>query len=134
MAADYSDPRFGVEQCWSTEFLGAINGTVAATVLRRMRVRKAMVLNYANINFKVGGTEAGLRQIVIGRSLAGTGTTAQLGSQALGTMADLSTPLAFAVAGTFAAGDDIVVQHLGTGAGVYNVGVQLFLQETFVNA
>ncbi len=133
MGSQYSDPRFGVEQSIRTEALGAINGTVAATTLARIYLSKAMVLNKARIFCKVGGTEAGLRQIVLGRSLAGTGTVTALGSQALGTVADLATPIAFAVTGTFAAGDDLVVQHLGTGAAVYNVAVQAFLQEVFVS-
>lgn len=133
MSKQYDDARFGIEQCWILGRSGALNGTVAATELMRYTLSKDMVLNKAKIRAAVGGTEASLRQILIGKSLAGTGAMSAFGTQALGTLAN-GAIVDFTVAGTAAANDDIVIQHLGTGAAVYDVEIQLFLQELFVNA
>ena len=133
MSKTYDDARFGVEQCIVTDRSGALNGTVGATELMRYTFNKAVSLTAAKIRAAVGGTEASKRKILIGKSLAGTGSTSQLGTQALGTLAN-GTIVYFAVTGSFAAGDDIVISHLGTGAGVYDIQAQLFYTEKFANA
>jgi len=129
---NYSDPRFGVEQQIVTDLSGAINGTVAATELMRYRCKKALVVTDVAVRFKVGGTDA-VRKLILGLSLAGTGATSQLGTATLGTAANATTK-SLGLVGTFAAGDDIVISHLGTGSEPYNVQPQIFYVERFVNA
>ncbi len=129
----YDDARFAVEQCIITDRSGALNGTVGATELMRYTFKKNVALTAAKIRCAVGGTEASKRKILIGKSVGGTGTTSQLGTQALGTQAN-NTIVDFSVTGNFDADDDIVISHLGTGAAVYDVQLQLFYRERFVNA
>ena len=72
--------------------------------------------------------------MLVGYSLAGTGTTVNIGTQALGTLAN-NTVVPSAVTSTdLSAGDYIVISHLGTGAAVYDVQPHLVVQEKFVNA
>jgi hypothetical protein len=132
MSKQYANPLFGVEQCVTLGPTGALNGTVAATDIGRLRANTATVVSKVFATYLAGGTAA-TRQILFGKSLAGTGAfsgmgTAVLGTQATGTIKDLS------FAGTFAAGDDIYFQQLGTDAIVYNVQFQVFYREQFVNA
>lgn len=129
----YADPKFGVEQCWIGDRTGALNGTVAATELQRYRIKKPMVLNSVVIRAAIGGTEGSVRKLIVGLSLAGTGAMSAFGTQALGTLAN-GALVAAAITGTLDAGDDLVLQHLGTGGGVYDVEPQYFLQERFVQA
>lgn len=130
MSKAYDDPRFGVEQCYILPETGAINGTVGATELYRHQVNKAMVVNSVRLRIKVGGTEASIRTLILNTSLAGTGAAVAIGTQTLGTLAN-NTFVTWAVTGSLAAGDALILQHLGTGAAVYNVQPQVFLQETF---
>lgn len=132
MSKQYANPLFGVEQCMVSPSTGALNGTVAATDLFRLKAKTATVVTAVYASFLAGGTAA-TRQILFGKSLAGTGAfsgmgTAVLGTQATATIKDLS------FTGTFAAGDDMYFQHLGTDAIVYNVAFQVFYREQFVNA
>jgi len=129
----YSDPKFGVEQQMVSDRSGALNGTAAVAEIFRYRFPNATALTRARIRCAVGGTEAAKRQIVIGSSLAGTGATAQLGTQALGTVAN-DRVVDFAVTGNLAAGDDLVISQGGTGAAVYDIEVQVFYKERFVEA
>ena len=129
----YSNPVYGVEQMLIGDRSGAINGTVAATELMRYTMSKAGKVTKAKIRAAVGGTEASVRQILLGKSLAGTGAMSAFGTQALGTLAN-GNIVDWTVTGTFAAGDDLVIQHLGTGAGVYDIEPQIYYQQVFVNA
>lgn len=136
MASNYADPIYGVEQNFHIEKTSALNGTVGDTVLQRFKLSKDMLVTKANICAVVGGTEASVRQIIISKSLAGTGTAEALGTQALGTLAN-GTFVSKTISGTAAqllAGDTIIVSHLGTGAGVYVIQGEIFAQERFVQS
>jgi hypothetical protein len=87
-----------------------------------------------NIRAAVGGTEASVRTVLIGVSAAGTGTTANCGTQTLGTLANGNIVDAALTETDFSAGDDIVISHLGTGAGVYTIEPHVMYTERFVNA
>lgn len=132
MSKSYDDPRFGVEVMLTTDVSASLASTVAATEINRYKIRKDMILQAAAVRVKTGGTDA-VRQILVGRSLAGTGAFSGLGTLTLGTQAN-STTKNMTVTGTFAANDDIVLQHLGTGAEPWVIGMQYFLVEQFTNA
>lgn len=134
MSGQYSDPRYGTRQIRALDRTGALNGTVGATVVGRYNVPYACTVSDVDFRIAVGGTEASLRQVFIGYSLAGTGATVNFGTQALGTLAN-NTVVQSAVTSTdLSAGDYIVISHLGTGAAVYDVQPHLVIQEKFVNA
>ncbi len=129
----YDDPRFGVEQCYLGEVSSALNSTVAATELTRVFVNKDMVLKAVRVRCKTGGTDT-VRQVLVGKSLAGTGAFAGLGTTTLGTAANNTSKSMTITQGTFAAGDAIVFQHLGTGTEPWVLQPHFYVQETFTNA
>jgi len=134
MSGQYSDPRYGTRQLWTLDRTGALNGTVGATVVAKYNVPYACTVSDVDFRIAVGGTEASLRQLLVGYSSAGTGTTVNIGTQALGTLANNTVVPSALTSTTLSAGDYIVISHLGTGAGVYDVQPVLVIQEKFVNA
>jgi len=132
MPDSYSDPRFGVEQMFVTDRTGSLVGTFAATEVFRYTFKKASLVNAVYARYGAAGTATD-QNFVMGRSLGGTGTTAQLGTCIHGTQAVLTVKdLSFT--GTFAANDDIVFSKLGTGTEVTDVEFQVYYQEIFANA
>lgn len=131
MGKEYADPRFGVEQKFETDITGAINGTVAATELFRYRMKKAANINAIYARFKAGGTD-GVRKVIIGTAAAGGSITA-IGTATLGTQAN-NTTKDLSISGAVAAGEEIIFQHLGTGAEPWNLSFGVFYQEKFTNA
>ena len=131
MPIKYDDARFGVEQPWTTDLTGSLASTVAATELFRYRFKKAMAINAVYARYKVGGTDA-VRKVIIGTAAAGGSITA-IGTATLGTQAN-NTTANLSISGAVAANEEIIFQHLGTGAEPWNVQFTLFLQEKFVNA
>lgn len=134
MGKDYADPRFGVKKLLAGDTTASLASTVAATELMRFRFMEAVSVTDWNMWVKTGGTEASLRTILIGTSLAGTGAFSAIGTQTLGTLANGTTQDAALTATAIAAGDDIVIQHLGTGAAVYAIRPLIQYVEAFVNA
>lgn len=128
----YADPKFGLEQCVVLPTSGSLAGTVAATEITRFKSKRACVVSDVGLYFTAGGTNA-TRKLLLGLSLAGTGSTSQLGTYTLGTQATKTTVLA-GLSGTYAAGDDIVISHLGTDANVFDVRASIFYNEKFVQA
>jgi len=131
MGKDYADPRFGVQQSYVTDLTGALNGTVGATELFRYIHKKAATIDDIGVRFKAGGTAA-TRQIIIGTATSGGAMTA-IGTAVLGTQATNTTKL-LGISGAIAAGEELVFQHLGTDAIVYNIEFQPFYTEKFVDA
>ena len=130
----YSDPRFGVVQMLPMSETGSLAGTVAATEVARYQFDTPIVLKNIRLRMKVGGTEAGIRKLIFSSQLAGTGALVAIGTQALGTMADntfVNTGISGSGTTALAAGDAIVLQQLGTAAGVYNVQAEIFYVENF---
>ena len=132
MSKNYANPLFGVEQCVVLPTTGSLVGTYATTEKTRKKFKRASYVSDVGLYFTAGGTAA-TRLIHIGRSLAGTGTTAQLGTYVLGTQASAATLLT-GLTGTFAANDDIVISATGTDAIVYDIRPSIFYSEIFVNA
>lgn len=128
----YSDPKFGVEQLFGpTELSGSLASTVGATILNRYLIKKAMNINAVYAYCKTGGTDA-VRKIQIGTAAQG-GAATYIGTATLGTQADKTTKN-LSISGAVAAGEEIVIAHLGTGAEPWNVQFTFFLQEKFTNA
>lgn len=131
MSKAYSDARFGTPQMFDTPLTGALNGTVTATELFRYRFNHAAVIDAVGVRFSVGGTDA-VRTIIVGKGTAGGSITAW-GTSLLGTQAN-STTKSLSITGTLAAGEELIIQQLGTGAQPYNVSFQPYYREAFVNA
>jgi len=131
MGRDYADARFGVEQnIGPTDLTGSLAGTVGATVLQRYRVKKAMDITAVYARIKTGGTDA-VRKVLVGTASAG-GAATYIGTATLGTQADLTTK-DLSITGAVAAGEEIVISHLGTGAEPWNIQLSIFATEKFAN-
>jgi len=132
MPQSYSDPKFGVEQMFVTDRTGSLVGTFGVTEVFRYTFKKACLVTAVYARYGAAGTAAD-QNFHMGRSLAGTGTTVQLGTSIHGTQAVLTVKdLSFT--GTFAANDDIVFSKSGTGTEVTDVEFQVFYQELFDNS
>ena len=127
----YADPKFGVEMKFETDLSASLASTVAATELFRYRMKKAGTINDIYARIKTGGTDA-VRKIIVG-TCAANGTMTAIGTATLGTQAN-STTKALGISGNFAANEDVVFQHLGTGAEPWNLSFGVFYQERFTNA
>lgn len=121
MSLQYDSPRRQVRQCFthapSSTGL-SVPGTAAAdTVLLRWPVVTNLQLSgTARLRMTTGGTAAG-PTITIGKSLAGTGTVAALGTYAFGTSANGATAVIGLTSTDFDPGDEIVISNLaGTAA------------------
>lgn len=131
MANDYSDSSYGVlKPVMTTPLSGSLVGTAGAAALFRYRTPEALTLSKLNVFFSVGGTAA-VRQIIVGTA-TGTAAPVYLGTATLGTSANGLTAT-YPLVGTVVAGDDIVIGFQGTGADVYNVGLQVWATEQFTN-
>lgn len=131
MSKDYADSRFGVPQMFDTPVTAALNGTVGATELFRYRFDHAAALTGIGVRFSVGGTDA-VRTIIAGKGTAGGAITA-FGTQLLGTQAN-NTTKSLSITGNLEAGEELIIQQLGTGAQPYVVSFQPYYRERFVNA
>lgn len=113
----YSDPAFGTKQTLTMLNTAALNGTGAAatdqvfTFMHPVRVTDWQLL----ITTAGNGTS---RDVILGKSLAGTGAVTTVGTATIGTNA-VDTVVDCSLTETaFAAGDDLVIQLVGTGATV----------------
>lgn len=132
MSRMYDDSRFGGQRpMCDTPLSASLASTVGATVLFRRKLPNPWSATALQVYFSTGGTNA-TRQVIVGGSLAGTGTTVYFGTATLGTAGDKSTA-SFTIAGTLAQGDDLVIGHQGTDAGAFNIGVQVWGVEVFQN-
>lgn len=129
----YSDPSYGVKQELGLNTSGALNGTAAAaaTVIVHTFMQPARVIDW-NGRVIVGGTDAGVIGLIIGKSAAGTGTVSAIGTMALSTHAIDTVVDASLTATSFSTGDDLVIQRsLGTSTSVLQVEPQVQYVETF---
>lgn len=121
MSLQYDSPRKQVRQCFThapTSTGVSVPGTAAAdTVLLRWPVTTNLRLaGTARLRMTTGGTAAG-PTITIGKSLAGTGTVAALGTYAFGTSANGAVASIGMTATDFDPGDEIVISNVaGTAA------------------
>lgn len=88
----------------------SIAGTnAAASEQFRLRIPRAMVVDEASVVAMTGGTAAG-PNIVLGKSLAGTGAVAGFGTHNFGTAANNTGAAITITATSFDAGDHLVLQ------------------------
>lgn len=131
MSNQYDDSTYGVQKpVVITPLTGSLVGTVGATVLFRYRMPEAITLSKLQVYFSVGGTAA-VRQLLVGTA-TGTAAAAYIGTATLGTSANGLTAT-YSLTGIVQSGDDIVLAYQGTGADVYNVGLQVWGFEQFTN-
>jgi len=129
----YSNPRWAVRQLWKFRTTGALNATTASATEKWRQTLSStwpVYINAAKISFTAGGTEAAVNQLVLGKSLAGTGAFSALGTQALATHATADV-VDWSITGTLTAGDDLIIAYYGTSTEVYDAIVSVDYSEQF---
>lgn len=135
MGRSYDDHSYRVRQEMPLNTSGALNGTSAsaADVIRHRFMRPCTVQDW-NGKAIVGGTDAGVISLLIGKSVAGTGAVGVIGTMALGTHAVDTCINASCAETNFDSGDELVVQRsAGTSTSVLQVEPVAMLVERFVN-
>lgn len=130
----YSDDAFFTNQTITLESV-ALNGTAAAAATSKVHtcLYNCTVSDW-NGRVVAGGTDAAVISLIIGKSAAGTGTFAAIGTMALSTHATNTVIDASLTATDFDAGDDIVIQRsLGTSTSVLAVATCIELVERFAS-
>jgi hypothetical protein len=119
----YSDASYGSKKQMSLYNTGALNGTAAAAAtVGRVRFMVPCCVEDIGGVATVGGTDAAVISVLVGKSVAGTGAVSVIGTMALSTHA-IDTAINGSVTATaFDAGDDLVIQRsLGTSTSVLDV-------------
>ena len=138
MSRTYSDPTYGSKK--QMPLAGeaiALNGTVTSTTdLARVTVMQPITVSDANVSILVAGTAVDTN-LLIGKSLAGTGAFAALGTITLtGTQTADSVIDATVTATSFSTGDDIIVARAAGTETETAILVKPYVQykETFVES
>jgi hypothetical protein len=131
MSRTYSDPSYGSEKLISFPATGSLAGTAAIAVKCAHTFMEPCTVTDMNVFFVAGGTTAA-QSFVVGKSLAGTGTFAPIGTIVVGTQATNTIKDGAVTATSFNAGDDLVLYAGGTAAIVANGIVRCQYKETFV--
>ena len=110
-----------------------VAGTDAAVVPKfRIRCPKAITGTGGTYCAPLGGTDSTARQIVIGKSLAGTGAVAGFGTAISGTSATGASGAVTVTETSLAAGDHLVVQvAAGTSGSTARIDLAIEWVETF---
>ena len=134
MSRSYSDASYAAKQELVTDAVGALNGTAAAAAeVTRHTFMEPVTATDWNGRVIAGGTDAAVISLIVGKSLAGTGAFAAIGTMALNTHAVDTVIDASLTATTFETGDDLVVQRsIGTSTSVLNIVPVVQFQNRFV--
>lgn len=127
----YSDPSFGSKKTMFLPATGSLVGTGAGTEVGRLEVMEDCIATDWNLVTVVGGT-TGAVNVLIGKSLAGTGAFTAFGTVAIGTNASNVVIDAACTETTLNIGDHLVCQWAGTSAMTTNVIPRIQYRETFV--
>lgn len=127
----YSDPSFGSKKTFAYPATGSLVGTGNGTEVGRMEVMQDIIVTDFNVSTVVGGTTGALN-VLIGKSLAGTGAFAAFGTLAIGTNAANTVIDGSCTETTLNNGDHVIIQWAGTSAMTTNVVPTYQWRETFV--
>ena len=131
MARSYSDPSYGSKKSLGLLDTAAMNGTAAAATDQVYTFMTPVSVQDWNVRVTTAGNGTA-RNVILGKSLAGTGAVTAIGTIAVGTASVDTVTDGAATTTSFNAGDDLVVQLEGTGATVAIVAPVVSYVETFV--
>jgi len=131
MSRTYSDASYASKKSLELLNTAAMNGTAAAATDQVYTFMQPVTVTDWNVRVTTAGSGT-KRQVILGKSLAGTGAVTAIGTISVGT-ASADTVTDGAVTSTnFSTGDDLVVQLEGTGATVAVVAPAVQYIEKFV--
>lgn len=133
MSRTYSDPSYGSKKSLELLNTAALNGTGSAATDQTYTFMTPVSVQDWNVRITTAGSGTS-RDVILGKSLAGTGSVTAIGTITVGT-ATVDTVTDGSVTETsFATGDDLVVQLAGTGATVAVVAPVVQYVEAFVES
>jgi hypothetical protein len=127
----YSDPAFGSKKQLTMLNTAALNGTAAAATDQVYTFMTPVTVTDWQLMVTTAGNGTS-RDVILGKSLAGTGAVTVVGTTTVGTAAVDTVVDCTCTETDFAAGDDLVVQLVGTGATVAVVCPIVLYVEKFV--
>jgi hypothetical protein len=127
----YSDPTFGSKKEVTLLNTAALNGTAAAATDQVYTFMAPVIVTDWEVMVTTAGNGTS-RNVLLGKSLAGTGAVSLIGTITIGTNTVDTVVDGACTETAFAAGDDVVIQLEGTGATVAVVCPVLQIRETFV--
>lgn len=127
----YSDPSFGSKKEKTMLNTAAINGTGTIAEDQRMTFMQAVKVTDWNASVTTAGNGTS-RDVIIGKSLGGTGAIVAFGTITIGTASADTVTDGSCTETSFVAGDDLVIGLGGTGATVAVVCPVVQYVETFV--
>lgn len=133
MSRSYSDPSYGSKKALSFAQTAAINGTTGNTLIESHTFMEPVTVTDFNVRTTTAGNGTS-RELIIGKSLGGTGTVALIGTVTVGTSTLGSVTDGAVVSTSFLAGDDLQVLINGTGATVATVVASVQYKETYVQS
>ncbi len=133
MSRTYSDPSYGSEKTIELLDTAAMNGTAAAATDQVYTVMSAITVTDWNVRVTTAGSGT-LRNVLLGKSLGGTGTVVAMGTIAVGTASVDTVKDGTVTATDLVAGDDLVIQIAGTGATVAVVAPVVQYKERYVQS
>ena len=133
MARSYSDPSYGSKKSLNLLDTAALNGTAAAATDQVYTFMTPVQVQDWNVRVTTAGAGTS-RDVILGKSLAGTGAVTAIGTITVGTASVDTVTDGTVTATSFATGDDLVVQLAGTGATVAVVAPVVQYVETFVES
>lgn len=131
MARFYSDPSYGVKQVHTFPATGSLVGTAAISLKGAHKFMHPVTATDVEVYFVAGGTTTA-QSFVVGKSLAGTGTFAGIGTIVVGTQATGTSKAGAVTETSFSTGDELQLYAGGTAAIVANGVVSVQYRETFV--
>ncbi len=131
MSRTYSDPSYGSKKSIELLDTAALNGTAAAATDQVYTVMAPITVTDWNVRVTTAGSGT-LRNVILGKSLGGTGTVTAIGTIAVGTASADTVKDGTVTSTSLVAGDDLVVQIAGTGATVAVVAPVVQYVEKFV--
>jgi len=133
MSRTYSDPSYGSKKELTLLNTAAMNGTAAAATDQVHTVMEPITITDWNVKVTTAGNGTA-RQVILGHSLAGTGSVSAIGTITVGTASADTVTDGTCVETNISAGDDIVIQLAGTGATVAVVCPVVQYVERFVES
>jgi len=134
MSRSYSDPSYGSKKTMVLPVTAVIDGTgTAVTLNSAIKIMQPVEVTDFNLHTVTAGTGVSHGDVVLGYSLAGTGTFSAFGTATtVGTQAIYSKVDGSVTATKLATDDQIQVKFDGTGVDVSTYVPRVQVTETFV--
>ena len=133
MSRCYSDPSYGSKKSLELLNTAAMNGTAAIATDQVYTFMNPVSVTDWNVRVTTVGAGTS-REVILGKSLGGTGTIAAIGTITVGTASVDTATDGTCTTTSFVTGDDLTISLNGTGATAAVVAPVVQYVETFVES